>query len=221
MRMRDLSVLVVGDARSVAEALTVACRRDRRLLILGPVPDAIAAVTAVAAAAPDLLVVDLDRTDGLGIDVVSRVRELVPAVRALATTLTPSPAVTAAVLSCGGIGLLSRPFAAAQVRDVVERSLAGELILPADDLAAVMAHLDQARWRSAETTRIESLTNREREILALLAGGLGTAEIASSLGITTLTVQSHVKNILAKLAVHSKVEAVRMAWRCRAVAVPA
>jgi DNA-binding CsgD family transcriptional regulator len=84
-----------------------------------------------------------------------------------------------------------------------------------------MTHLQQSRWRSAETARIESLTNREREILALVAEGLGTAEIASSLGITILTVQSHVKNILAKLAVHSKVEAVRMAWRCRAVAVPA
>lgn len=219
--MRELSVLVVGEARAVAEALGVACRRDRRLLILGPVPDAASAADAVAAVAPDLLLIDLDRTDGLGVDILARVRELVPAVRVLATSVAGDGDAAAAVLGHGGVGILPRPFVGSEVRDAFERALAGELILPASDLAAIVSRLEQARWRSAEAARLGSLTSRERQVLSLLAEGLGTGEIATHLGITGFTVQSHVKNILAKLAVHSKVEAVRMAWRCRAVAVPA
>ncbi len=65
-----------------------------------------------------------------------------------------------------------------------------------------------------------SLTPREIEVLELLAAGSSTHEIASSLGISATTVQSHVKNLLAKLGVHSKVEAVRLAWRSGAVATP-
>jgi len=125
------------------------------------------------------------------------------------------------VLARGGMGILSQPFVPAAVRDAIERAIAGELILPSADLAQVVSQLEQARGRTAEAARLDSLTTRERQVLALLAEGLGTGEIAATLGITGFTVQSHVKNILAKLAVHSKVEAVRMAWRCRAVAVPA
>jgi DNA-binding NarL/FixJ family response regulator len=200
--------------------MSVACRRDRRLLILGPVPDAAAAADALPAP-PDLFVVDLDRPDGRGIDVLARLREGVPSSRVLGTAASATPEVAAEVMSNGGHGLLAQPFAAAEVRDAAERALAGELILPADDLAAVLSGLERVRWGSSERQLLATLTARERQVLTLLAEGRGTGEIATSLGISGLTVQSHVKNVLGKLGVHSKVEAVRMAWRCGAVAVPA
>jgi DNA-binding CsgD family transcriptional regulator len=58
-------------------------------------------------------------------------------------------------------------------------------------------------------------------VLRALSYGESTAEIAASLGITAMTVQSHVKSVLTKLRVHSKVEAVRFAWRSGAIAMPA
>lgn len=216
--MRELSILVVGPPHAGAAALALACRRDRHLLVLGPVPDAVAAAGALAAVTADLVLVDLDRPDALGIDVLTRVRELAPAMRILATSTRVDASLAARVLTSGAVGVLSRPFRANVVRDACERATAGELILPTDELAEVV---DEALSQGAETARLSSLTARERQVLGLLAEGLGTNEIAARLGITGFTVQSHVKSILAKLAVHSKVEAVRMAWRCRAVAVPA
>jgi DNA-binding CsgD family transcriptional regulator len=62
---------------------------------------------------------------------------------------------------------------------------------------------------------------RELEVLRSLSLGQSTREIAALLGISPMTVQSHVKNVLTKLGVHSKVEDVRLAWRCGAVAMPA
>jgi DNA-binding NarL/FixJ family response regulator len=93
------------------------------------------------------------------------------------------------------------------------RALAGELVLPVAELPTLVDRLWQARARRTEHAMLSTLTGREREILCALADGGTTAEIAAALGISRATVQSHVKNVLCKLGVHSKVEAVGTAWR--------
>ena len=96
--------------------------------------------------------------------------------------------------------------------EAFRRALAGELVLPADELSRLVDRLTTAK-QGARTGDIDRLTPREREILRTFAAGASTAEVAEAFGISPLTVQSHVKNILAKLGVHSRVEAVRIAWR--------
>ena len=96
----------------------------------------------------------------------------------------------------------------------VRRAAAGEMVMPASDLPLVLAHLGgDAETRPIDELALARLTVRETEILRALAAGLSTAAVAEDLGISPLTVQSHVKSILAKLGVHSKIEAVTMAWR--------
>ena len=83
-----------------------------------------------------------------------------------------------------------------------------------DDLPVVLDELRTGREPNvAAELALRRLTARETEILRAMAAGDATGEIAKTLGISSLTVQSHVKNILAKLGVHSKIEAVTMAWR--------
>jgi len=96
--------------------------------------------------------------------------------------------------------------------DVVRRAAAGELVMPERDLAAVVEQLRGSRPTTGELA-LRRLTPREAEILRSLAAGETTTQIAEALGISALTVQSHVKSILAKLGVHSKIEAVTLAWR--------
>ena len=96
--------------------------------------------------------------------------------------------------------------------DVFRRALAGELVLPADDLSRLVDRLTAQKGEARRSGGVDRLTPREREILRTLAAGASTVEVAEAFGISPLTVQSHVKNILAKLGVHSKVEAVRIAW---------
>lgn len=211
-------MLVVADGVAVVRGLRRAARRDRALSIVGPVPDATGVL--LASTGPDLVVVDLARQDGLGLDVLARVRELMPAAPILATGPAAGPEVASSVLSVGAAGLLPDTIDGAVLRDAVERAIAGELVLPDDDLALVVSRLRDAR-RASNAERIMSLTVREQQVLGLIAEGWATGEVATQLAISAQTVQSHVKNILAKLGVHSKVEAVRVAWRCGAVAIPA
>ena len=81
------------------------------------------------------------------------------------------------------------------------------------DLAVVVRRLDRRGPDVSNADRLASLTNRENEILLALCDGRSTNEAADTFGISRMTVQSHVKNILAKLGVHSKIEAVTLAWR--------
>ena len=92
------------------------------------------------------------------------------------------------------------------------RALAGELVLPITELPSLVDRVRQARVRRTRAL-LDTLTAREREILAALADGASTVEIAAQFGISRATVQTHVKNLLGKLGVHSKVEAVGTAWR--------
>ena len=98
------------------------------------------------------------------------------------------------------------------MRESILRAWAGELVVEDEDLGRIVRSLAAAR-AARRATRVTSLTVREIEVLRALAQGMATAEIAEDLRITPATVQSHVKNILSKLGVHSKVEAVTLAWR--------
>ena len=116
-------------------------------------------------------------------------------------------------LVAGACGVLPTDLGPASLADAFRRALAGELVLPVDELPTLVDRLRETRLRRLQDAGLATLTERERQVLAALSAGDSTASIALALGITPATVQSHVKNILSKLGVHSKVEALGAAWR--------
>lgn len=219
--MGDTRVLVVEEGLGLTQQLLLACRRRPSVRVLGPVVDAGEARRAVQAAPIDVVVIDLDRADGAGLDIVGAVRGSVRSVRVLIASREAGPDLAGRVLEAGASGILPLEGSAAVLVDALERAAAGELVIPDAELASVVQLLRANRAARSVETGWSCLTLREREVLGLLAEGRGTSDVAAALGISTATVQSHVKNVLAKLGVHSKVEAVRIAWRSGAVAVPA
>jgi DNA-binding NarL/FixJ family response regulator len=214
MRERIRVLIVAADPR-LARVITGALPVRGAVVVVGPVADANEAAEALAGDLADLAVVDLDRADGTGIDVVATVAAAGGRGRVLAASERGGPEIAANALSAGACGLLPA-VRDRSLLDVFRRALAGELVLPADDLSSLV---DRITAEDTGADRLRSLTPREREILQTLAAGASTTEVAEAFGISPLTVQSHVKNILAKLGVHSKVDAVRIAWR-HGVAMP-
>jgi DNA-binding NarL/FixJ family response regulator len=210
--MDGIRVLVVDDRLGLTQDLLLALRRRPAVQILGPACDETEALSALASEPVDLVLVDLDRVDERGVAIVAAVRSAVD-VRVMATTeLATSPLVELA-LAAGACGVLPVEREPAHLLAAFRRALAGELVLPVAELPTLVDRLWQARARRTEHAMLSTLTGREREILCALADGGTTAEIAAALGISRATVQSHVKNVLCKLGVHSKVEAVGTAWR--------
>jgi NarL family two-component system response regulator LiaR len=205
----DIRVLVVDESPGLAQGLILALPRRGPVHVLGPVPDAPEALAALEEGLADLVLVDLDREDGRGAEVVGSIRDGSGRIRVLAASTKDGPETAATALAAGACGVLPTARDRSLI-DVFRRAVAGELVLPASHLPRLVDRLMGSREHADGWA---SLTGRERQILAALADGKSTVEIARELAISPLTVQSHVKNILSKLGVHSKVEAVRLAWR--------
>lgn len=212
-----IRVSVVDDHIRLVESLRLAWGPGSRLRVLGPFVPGVAALRA----APDVIVVDLERDDGHGLGALVEVCDAVHDVRVIAATTERDPELGSAIVTAGASGLLPSWGDPAEMEDAIRRAVAGELVLPDDHLSSLVDRLRAVRARVTEAANLESLTARELEVLRLLSDGRSTVEIAALLGISPMTVQSHVKNVLAKLGVHSKVEAVRLAWRFGAIAMPA
>jgi DNA-binding NarL/FixJ family response regulator len=212
-----IRVSVVDDHIRLVESLRLAWGRGPRLRVLGPFVPGVAALRA----APDVIVVDLERDDGHGLGALVEVCDAVHDVRVIAATTERDPELGSAIVTAGASGLLPSWGDPAEMEDAIRRAVAGELVLPDDHLSSLVDRVRAVRARVTEAANLDSLTARELEVLRLLSDGRSTVEIAALLGISPMTVQSHVKNVLAKLGVHSKVEAVRLAWRFGAIAMPA
>ena len=212
---RALRALVLEQGSAFTHALTLACR-STDIAVLGPVRDIDGARAALRVAAIDVLTIEIRPSAR---DLVREAASAFPRVPVLAVADVADPAAGAGIIAAGASGVLARGAARRETVDAVRRVAAGELILPAAHLTALVELIGLAR-QGRGPSRMDTLTPREREVLALLADGMTTGEVASALSISVFTVQSHVKNVLAKLGVHSKVEAIRYAWRSGSLRMP-
>jgi DNA-binding NarL/FixJ family response regulator len=215
-----IRLLVVETAPKLTRSLKGALPKGGPVVVTEPVTEAAGAVDALGGGVADLVVVDLDRSDGRGAEIIAAIAGDGGRGRVLAASERTDPSVATDALFAGASGVMPAVRDRSLV-DVFRRALEGELVLPADDLSRVIDHIAGGPSATAPAAQaIGRLTSRERETLRMLAAGASTADVAEALGISPLTVQSHVKNILAKLGVHSKVEAVRLAWRHGVAATP-
>jgi two-component system nitrate/nitrite response regulator NarL len=194
----------------LAQDLLLALRRRTHVKVLGPVRDASGASEAVSSGSIDVVVVDLDRVGGDGPNVV---RDLARSVPVLVACDAAHPQLIDA-FGVGARGVVPADRDPTMLIDAIRRAVRGELVLPEGSLGFLMRHLDRPQPSAGV------LTSRERQVLCLFAKGASTTEVATDLGISSATVQSHVKSLLAKLGVHSKMEAVRVAWREGLAQVP-
>ncbi len=211
-----LCVAVVDDHERLVGTLRSATGSSR-FRVVGP----FAAHDHVLRGGADVVVVDLDRDDGHGLATLLRVCEDGHAGRIIAATTERDPELGSAVITAGANGLFLSGGDLADIEDGLRRAAAGELVLPDEHLPSLVERLRMGRAERLDAASIRSLTPRELQVLRSLSHGQTTAEIAAALGITAMTVQSHVKSVLTKLRVHSQVEAVRFAWRSGAIAIPA
>ena len=210
--MDTIRILVIGESLGLAQDLLLALRRRTGFQVLGPVPDDTAALELMAEAQPDIVVVQLDRLDGRGVAIVSAIRSQTQ-IRVMVATRYPAAPVVELALAAGACGVLPIDREPSSLVSAFRRAAAGELVLPAEDRPLLVDQLQEARTRRTRQDLLTTLTQREREVIGAIASGATTAGIALELGISPATVQTHVKNILRKLEVHSKVEAVGVAWR--------
>ena len=209
-------VLVIDDHEVFSHAVAMLLERQADVRLVGSARNAEEAIRLLDVDAdekPDVVLIDLDLPGSDGIQATRRIRQLSPGSKVVVLTALQDPEVIADALAAGACGYVPKTRAVDELMDVVRRAAAGELVMPERDLAPVLEQLRNGQSRPEGEVLLRRLTRRETEILRSLAAGETTTQVADHLGISALTVQSHVKSILAKLGVHSKIEAVTLAWR--------
>jgi PAS domain S-box-containing protein len=209
---QNVRVLLVEDHAAVREALASALERETGFEVVGQAASMAEARTLLDQV--DVAVVDLGLPDGYGGDLIAELREVNPRAQALVLSASLDRTELANAIESGAAGALSKTSGLEEVVDAVRRVRAGEPLLPMDEILSLLSFAGRRREREREDrAAIETLTPREREVLQALAAGLDSQQAADRLHITLRTQRNHIANILAKLGVHSQLQALVFALR--------
>jgi DNA-binding NarL/FixJ family response regulator len=218
-RMRDsIRVLIADDHRTFAEALEVALTFETDIDVVATVHDAEDAVKAAGRRHPDVVLMDVQMPGVDGITATRELKERNPDARVVMLSAFEDDQVIARAVEAGASGFLPKTRPIKDVASSVRAAFHGEPLIPPEEVRRVLSLLKKKRGQ-AETvrSRLARLTQREREILQRMADGLTPERVADELGISRHTLRTHIQNILFKLGVHSKLEALAAAIRYGAV----
>jgi DNA-binding NarL/FixJ family response regulator len=217
-----ISVLICDDHRLLTDTLTTVVANDATLRMLSPpVHTSEEAVEFVRDHRPDVVLMDIEfRGSMSGIEATRQIKSLSPTTKVVIMTAHQGDRLLVEAVEAGASGFLRKTEGVDEVLNAVKAAAAGEILVDRMELARLLPQVAKERevQRDAELL-LGQLTEREREILQLLGNGLRNEDIATRLFISPQTVQTHVRNTLTKLGVHSKLEAVVFALRHGAVAV--
>lgn len=201
--------LIVDDHRLFADAFN-AILRAGGFDVVGIATSVSEAWELARAEAPDVVLLDLGLPDGDAVQLGKDILDVVPGVRIFVLTGMNGGPILREALAAGFHGYLTKDMRADQVIASVTSGGDGQVVL--SRTLALATNGITPEQRAAET-RAAALTPRERDVLSLLVQGADTASIASTLYLSPKTIRTHVQRVLAKLGVHSRVEAVSFAAR--------
>ncbi len=183
--------------------------------VVGEAADGAAAEDAAASLQPDVILMDVRMPGGSGIEAAGRIKARQPGAAILMLTASEDESDLFEAIKAGATGYLLKEISVEEVCDAVRAVAAGQSRLAprmASKLLSEFATLSQ-RTSEAGAQPPVRLTDREMDVLRLVAKGLTNREIAKELFISENTVKNHVRNILEKLHLHSRMEAVVYAVR--------
>lgn len=208
-------ILIVDDHQVFADALSWRLSAEPDLEVVGVAASRAAALRAIDLRRPDVVVLDVELGDDRdGLALLRIMQEGGSGPNVLVVTAHDDPETASRAMSAGARGFVPKDTPAENIAAVVRGIVAGETLVPPRLLTDVISYLrDASGARNEWQERVTRLTPREREILALMVSGMDRVAIASRLFLSINTVRTHNKNILAKLKVHSSLEAVSVALR--------
>lgn len=174
--------------------------------------DGAQALRLAAAARPELVVLDLHLPDLRGVEVISGLIDADPGIRILILSASGEQQDVLDAVKAGATGYLLKSASAAEFREALDRTVSGEPVFTPGLAGLVLGEYRRLAAQPAEpASDTPELTQRETEVLRLVASGLSYKQIAQRLTLSHRTVQNHVQNTLNKLQLHNRVELARYA----------
>ncbi|MFF3171087.1 response regulator [Streptomyces sp. NPDC057900] len=211
----SIRVIIADDQMMVRQGFTVLLDAEPDIEVVGQAVDGLDAVAKVAELAPDVVLMDIRMPGVGGIEATRRITE--PAgstVKVLVLTTFDLDEYVYEALRAGASGFLLKDASAAELAEAVRVVAAGDALLAPSITKRVIAEFSRVTrtLRIPERGRAGDLTERETEVLALIAQGLSNAEIAVHLVVAEQTVKTHVGRILVKLGLRDRTQAAVFAY---------
>lgn len=210
MSNAKVRLLIIDDHPAFREGVALTLGTEPDMEVVGEGESAEDAVRLAARLRPDILLLDLDIPGG-GISVLEAIGGVAPTTEVIVLTASTSEAHMLTCLRAGARGYTLKGVSASELARITRAVAAGEGYVPPDMAARLLAHPPDDDDDTALS--LDTLSERERQILGELADGLSNRQIAQSLGLTEKTVKNNMTAIMQKLGVRNRVEAALMAKR--------
>ncbi|WP_264777742.1 response regulator [Deinococcus aetherius] len=209
--MRPVRVLVVDDQALFREGLITLLSTRPECQVVGEAANGLEALERAAALAPQVVLMDLRMPVMNGVEATARLRAAHPQVRVLVLTTFEEDADVYGALRAGAVGYLLKDVSAATLVEAIRSAARNETVLQPSVAAKVVAEFARLSEVAAPALLAEppseALSERERQVLRLLAVGASNREIAAALHLSEGTVKNHVTNVLGKLGVRDRTQA--------------
>ena len=208
-----IRVVLVDDQAVIRAGFRILLEENDDITVVGEASGGREAVRVVRATRPDVVCMDLRMSEGDGLtrQIVSERQDSAPAV--LVVTTFDMDADVFGALEAGADGFILKDCEPEELVDAVRRLALGYGLVDQSVTRRVIAEFARRQGRVENREALGVLTEREREVVQLLAGGMSNAEIAAELIVETSTVKSHLTRILPKIGARDRVQAVVWAFR--------
>jgi DNA-binding NarL/FixJ family response regulator len=214
---KPIRVLLVDDHAVVRTGLRVLIDSRPMLEVAGEAADPAEALSITTREQPDVILLDLDMGGDSGLDLLPKLLSAAEGARVIILTGVRDPGEHYRAMRLGASGLVLKEKAAEVVIKAIEKVHAGELWFDRSMMGSVIAEIARdngpKKKSDPETAKIATLTEREREVVALIGEGLKNKQIASRLFISETTVRHHLTSIFDKLGTSDRLELVIYAYR--------
>ncbi len=211
-RTGALRVLVVDDHPLMREALRMAIEDEPDMQIVGEATNGVEAVQQALALNPDVTVMDLFLPKKSGLEAIAEISTANPHTRILVLTSSADENMVHAAIQAGVLGYLLKDSKRLELLRAIREVGQGNSYL-SPDVAVKLANGVRRRGKPNTPPLVEPLTEREQEVLKLVGQGASNREIAQKLSLTEGTVRTHVHNILGKLGLTNRNQAILFAVR--------
>jgi DNA-binding NarL/FixJ family response regulator len=210
-----LRVLVCDDHALFRRGLQMVLEQEPDLELVGEASDGVEAVEKAQELMPDVVLMDVRMPRRSGIEAAGDIKDMLPHVKILMLTISDEEADLYEAIKAGASGYLLKEIPIDEVAEAIRSVWAGQSRISPSMASKLLTEFAAMSKASSEKPQVPAprLTDREMEVLKLVAQGLNNRDIAKRLFISENTVKNHIRNILEKLHLHSRMEAVVYAVR--------
>lgn len=213
MSSRPITIMIVDDHVVIRSGLRMLIEHDKRMEVVAQAGNKDEALERAASTRPDVIILDLVLGDEDGLSFLPELCGASPESRVLVLTGVQNPDAHRRAIRRGAVGIVLKEHAADQLLKAIMKVNDGEVWIERSMVGSMIQELNKPAPVDPEVMKIESLTDREREVIALIGEGLKNKQVGERLFISETTVTHHLSSVFSKLEVSDRLELIIYAFR--------